>query len=922
MVLVGRVREESILDELLMGCSAGRGGVALVTGVAASGKTELMNAFVRHASEAGALVLSAMATRSESEIPFGVVDQLSHNALLAPEDVHEIQGAIEAGVLLADVRGSDPDRIHPEHAKVLARLHVALTRLSRCGSGPLVIAVDDLQESDRFSLQLLRYLARRITNQPVLMVLNVLSETTTGIPLFLMEIVGQSNTRRIRLEPLSGSATAQLMANFLESADVARLLPEYERLSGGNPLLVRGLLDDHRGGPGGPADRVPHVADGYRQAVTRSLRRTDPNAAEAAYGLAVLGLPRVNALVGRLLAVETDALERCEQILLRTGLLGPSGFRHPEARAAVLDSLDPARRGELHLRAARLLFIEGAPATEVAGHLLAADAAPDPWAVRLLLEAAEQVLSEDQVELAAEYSRLAHREAAEPDQRADVTLMLAQIDGQGSPVAAVRHCVTLTEALHEGKLNQSQAIQLVKYLLQQGPSEQAESALRHLCETLRQEGVATTSEWEAFRLWLGCTFPLLAGRFAPLTETSGQPRDSTNPYLQASRLLDGVLRGTLSEAGIDAVQEHLQTLGLNETTLEPLTVALTALVYADRQRAAVAWGDELLREARARNIPSWLGVLSSVMAKATVRSGDLAAAERHAAAALEWRPEIKYALATQALVRTARGDLDAAGGMLNRPLRSAVLENPSGLYYRHARGHYYLAIGRAHAALMEFRACGQDMRAWEMDLPSLVPWRSDLAQALIALGRTDEARELATEQLSALKRSWGRTRALTLRVIAEASGAECRPPLLAEALASLEESPDQVERSRIHGLLGRTHRLLGDADAAGRHIQRARQLAKDCQADGLLPGLPPEDEPQPVAAGRGAELIGIEDLSKAEQRVARLVSQGFTNSEVADKLFITVSTVEQHLTRIYRKLGLKHRSALQSLAEGVLVDSC
>jgi DNA-binding NarL/FixJ family response regulator len=60
-------------------------------------------------------------------------------------------------------------------------------------------------------------------------------------------------------------------------------------------------------------------------------------------------------------------------------------------------------------------------------------------------------------------------------------------------------------------------------------------------------------------------------------------------------------------------------------------------------------------------------------------------------------------------------------------------------------------------------------------------------------------------------------------------------------------------------------------------------------------------------------------LTFAERRVAALVAQGLTNREVAAQLFTTVATVEAHLTRIYRKLGMRSRTQLtRAVADGTL----
>ncbi|WP_179023889.1 LuxR family transcriptional regulator [Streptomyces sp. IMTB 2501] len=911
-----RDRELALLDDLLTEGSSGRGGVALISGPVASGKTELLNAFVQRASVAGVTVLSAVASHAECEIPFGVADQLSHNVSLPSGDVMEIQEIIQDSILLEGVTTVDPELVRPDHARVLAKLHAAMMRLS--SKGPLLVTIDDLHHADRMSLHFLRYLARRITNRRVLLVFNMLSGAAPAYPLFQAEILRQPNANRIHLEPLSSCGIAQILTSHMKRAEAERLLPRYEELSGGNPLLVNALLEDRLGDAEAMNCPVmPNTTQAYRQAVAVCVQRSDELTADVAHGLAVLEMSQATHLVGRLFSLESDAVQRCKYVLRRIGLLDHRGFRHPETSAAVLGSLDPSRRSALHLRAARLLFREGVPAAEVAKHLLAADHAGDAWAVPLLLEAAEHALHEDRMELAAEYTRLAHSGAVSPDQRAAVTLILAHIDGRVNPVAAGRRFGALAEALYEGRLQVGQAILLIKYLLLYRQVEQAEDALRHIGGTVRDMSATESSDWEAFRLWLGCTYPLVARNAADVLEEAGHkptpPQYTTDPQLQSAGLLNGVLRGELSQPDIDAGHERLRALQLSDETFDPLAMVLCALVYADRHGAALAWGTELLKESSERGVRSWVAVFGAIMAQAALRSGDLEAAESHARAAMDWSMGVEYATASLVLSLTIRGDLEAAGRLVSHPVDAAALQHPAGLYYQHAHGHYYLAINRPRAALLEFQACGQSMQSWGIDLPSFVPWRSDVAQALIALGREEEAREIANEQLSLLSPAQGRTRGLTLRVIAEASAAERRMPLLNEALKAIRDDPDRVEESRLLGYLGRTHYSYGDHGTAKRLMRQAREMAKECNAEGLSNMLYLADESPQEAVRDSSEPVGIEDLSKAEQRVALLAGRGHTNSEIAGKLFITVSTVEQHLTRIYRKLGIKHRSGLQSM---------
>uniref|UniRef100_UPI0014876444 helix-turn-helix domain-containing protein n=1 Tax=Streptomyces sp. I05A-00742 TaxID=2732853 RepID=UPI0014876444 len=101
--------------------------------------------------------------------------------------------------------------------------------------------------------------------------------------------------------------------------------------------------------------------------------------------------------------------------------------------------------------------------------------------------------------------------------------------------------------------------------------------------------------------------------------------------------------------------------------------------------------------------------------------------------------------------------------------------------------------------------------------------------------------------------------------------------------------------------LGRAHRELGDDAAARPLLARARDAALTCGATGLWRSLAPAARPA----------AGDDVLTGAEHRVASLAARGLSNREVAAELSIAVSTVEQHLTRIYRKYRIKHRRQLR-----------
>jgi DNA-binding NarL/FixJ family response regulator len=166
------------------------------------------------------------------------------------------------------------------------------------------------------------------------------------------------------------------------------------------------------------------------------------------------------------------------------------------------------------------------------------------------------------------------------------------------------------------------------------------------------------------------------------------------------------------------------------------------------------------------------------------------------------------------------------------------------------------------------------------------------------LDRREQAAELVAEQLRLP--GGNRTRGVPLRVLASVKEPGERLPLLLEAVDLLRERGDWFELALAFTDLSRTYQSLGRDDQAKMAARRARQLSKACAAQ-VVPD--PEDPAQPPDEPAAA-------LSAAERRVANLAALGHTNREISRMLHVTVSTVEQHLTRTYRKLNINRRTDL------------
>jgi DNA-binding CsgD family transcriptional regulator len=256
-----------------------------------------------------------------------------------------------------------------------------------------------------------------------------------------------------------------------------------------------------------------------------------------------------------------------------------------------------------------------------------------------------------------------------------------------------------------------------------------------------------------------------------------------------------------------------------------------------------------------------------------------------------------------------------------------MLETRFGPQYLYGRGRFALVSGQPQRALRDLRLCGELMGAWGLDVPEFIPWRVDAAEALIRLGEADEARALIERQLAGCGKRSRRVHGMALRVLAATTDRRHRAVLLRRAADLLQVSGDRYEHARALFDLIDAYHAIGEHRRAGMLGGRARALAGECHAGALGETVPrghrhgggPNGRPDGPAGEHVIEAARTTTspvLSDAEQRVAALAADGYSNREISGKLFITVSTVEQHLTRIYRKLNVSRRDDLPpSLAD-------
>ncbi|WP_026412964.1 helix-turn-helix transcriptional regulator [Actinomadura oligospora] len=974
MTMVEREFELTALRDDFARALDGQGRVVIIDGAAATGKTTLLRAFGEHAAATGALVLEAAGTAAGQNVTLAVLRQLVRGVGAPPGMSEEALWLLEDGLLgTAFVPGSaggtgTAEAPDAPFGTAMAR-ELAAVLLGHAETRPLVLLVDDAHAADGASLHWLAHLAHRLRTSRITLVLAATTAAGSGLPHLQAELLRRPYCRRLRLRPLSRRGQERLLAERVGAEAAARLAARCDELSGGNPLLVDALLKDGDATLRNTGDLTADAA--YTRAVVYVLRRAGVAASRVAKAMAVLTCPGTPALVARVLGEDPADLADAFDHLRGAGLCTEDGFRTPAIRAAVLDAAPSDDLTALHRSAASVLHEDGATASEVAGHLVAVNEPPRPWAAEILLTAAEQAVAAGDPRFAVACLRLARWGVVTPREGVRIAELLAAVEWRTDPAVAARLLPELGAGFQSGLLAEPGVLTLARHLAWAGRRDDAARALARSRPARFAPG-RLVREAAATRLLLATAFPGVANRL-PATPPNGlvdgrpAPRSNGRPGqlgdgrldgradgrpdgrpdgwpvagdlevagaaasgpLRAAAALAAVLSdGTATGAAFDPVavaQEVLAGAQPPTWSFEYVVAAASALVYAERPALAADWCDALLEREPGWRAPAERAALTVIQAVTAMRGGDLRAADQHARAALAWTSPLGWGVAigvpisVTVLATTAAGRLEEAATHLGVAVPEAMFETLAGLHYLHARGRYHLASGRPRTALADFLACGDRMTRWGCDVPGLVPWRVEAAWARLALGDRDEAAALARRQLALAGPGPSRARGAGLRVLASAADPVDRPGLLAEAVRVLEQGDDRCELALALGELGQA------LDAVGRHqparvaAQAAERVRRQCglptppAGTGASPGTGDRTPQDAWTSGSAADGGGEERaLTEAERKVAELAVEGRTNREIGEALRVTVSTVEQHLTRVYRKLAVSRRSELRT----------
>jgi DNA-binding CsgD family transcriptional regulator len=923
--LVEREREVRALEALLDSALAGEARVALIEGPAGIGKSRLLQLARRRGEAAGALTLTARSSELEREFPYGVVRQLFESELADPA-VGERALAGSAGAARPVFESLEPAPAAEAGDASFATLHgLFWLMLNLAADRPLVLVVDDLHWCDRPSLRFLAYITRRLEGLPVLLGVTLRTTEPGADPALLSEIANDLATSTVRPGPLTDDAVGSLVHAALGGEAADTFCAAVHTATGGNPLLVRQLLRALEAeGVQPDAASAGVVREIGPAAVARTvlvrLARLPREALAVARAVAVLGEGASLAAVAALADVDEDAVAQAAGTLARAEILRPEpplGFVHALVRDAVYREMPHSERGLWHARAVAALRELGAPANQVAAQLLSVPPRGEPEVAALLHDAGRAAFARGAPDAAIGLLRRALDEPPAPERRAGILLDLGLAEILVDGRAAVEHLRAAYEELTDPFARAQTAVMLTQVLTFTAAPDESHATARQAMAELPPELLDLRRRMQA---QLAVAVQWGAGRLDELDELV-QYRHGLDEPGAGARMLEAITALHLvyrAEPCADSVAliERASADGSLLEEDEGLFTAVVLMVHtmADREEA-LDYVEQMLRRSHRRGsqfgmlaVSVWRGWMHFCRGELVDASDSLRAAREELEAWHGAAGGDLYAAAHYGRTLFERGDLEGAQRIFDPAMREQMWTSLEGSrWWNGVECDLLLATGRAEEAL----ALSQRMRIEQphVENPAAVTWRSPQARALHRLGRTEEALTVAAENVE-IARRYGApsTVGRALRELGELRGDDGLDEL-AESVALIEGTPARLELAKSLAALGRALRHARRPSEAREPLRRALELADACGAAGLAEDVRTEL----YAAGarpRTAALSGAGALTASERRIAALASEGSSNRDIAQTLFVTPKTVEVHLSNVYRKLGIRSRREL------------
>jgi DNA-binding CsgD family transcriptional regulator len=893
--LLGRQREREVLGRLL----GGDGGVLVVHGEPGVGKTALLDWAVEEGRQLR--VLRTVGVEGEMELPFSALQQLCSPALDLSERLPDPQrDALSVAFGLSAGQAPNP---------FLVGL-AALGLLSEATQErPLLCVVDDAQWLDRASARALAFVARRLLAEKVALVFasREPGDALAGLPELHVEPLGHRDARTL----LESVLPARLDEHVLD-----RIVLETH----GNPLalleLPRGMTPIQlAGGFGLPA--VPLSAS-IEESFTRRLA-TLPGDGRRLLLIAAAdptGDPAIVWRAAQQLGVPGSIAEIIEaEDLLELGVRVV--FRHPLVRSAVYRAAGLNERRAVHRALAEATDPEIDPDRR-AWHRAQAASMPDEDVAAELERSAGRAQARGGLAAVAAFLERAAELTPAPANRAQRLLAAA---GAKRDAGALEAALGLLAGVEAGLLDELGRVR-VDLLRGQIALEQRRggeagrlllSAARHL-EPLDTE-LARETYLEALAGAMSSDVEVVGGAPAVAKAARAAPTGTVPPRRVdvlldafAIRLTDGYA------AAAPTLARALELLLAVDVGDEDVGRRLS--VSSTRNSNIVAlemWDDEALHRLAARQVQVardagalvHLQFALSFLARSHMLAGDLAAATL----TIDETRSIAEATGNPALVNAPmilaawRGHEPQASELIEATSEEAAARRWTSNSY--ARSVLYNGLGR-HDAARE--------AAWEAFQPNPIGYGSYLVPELAEAASRTADRALLESALGWLSE---RTRVISsewaigieARVRALLSEGEIAESLYRESITHLARTRVRIELARTHLVYGEWLRRQRRRLDAREHLRTALDMFRGMGAEAFAARA----ERELLATGERARkrtVDTLDQLTPQEEQVARLAAKGTTNREIAAQLFITQSTVEYHLRKVFRKLDVKSRTQL------------
>jgi DNA-binding CsgD family transcriptional regulator len=888
------------------------GGSVLFCGPAGIGKSTLLGVLADELAAHGGTVLRCAPAESDRRLPFVcLIDLLADvsddvlTTLPAP-----LRAALDAALLRGEHPTSDQSRLGVRLA-VLQVLQLLSDRsLSR--GGPILLVIDDLQWVDRPSAEVLAFVARRLTGDR----LRVLAaERVPDGEQPLHRSLCPPDVTELPVPPLTPRDVARLLLR-----DNGVLLPhgsvlQIHQLADGNPFyaLELGRAALRSGVPESPGRPLP-VPRRLRALLLDRLGELSERAQATLLLASAATRPSLTLLRAAghpEAAADLVAAEHCDLAVADDD--GIVRFRHPLIRAAIYAEVPSHRRIDAH---ARLADVVTEP-VERARHLALAKPHEDESVAATLMAAAASARRRGAPVTAAELAAMAadrtpwdsqqiraERRLVAAEHACDAGLRTEARTAAESVLADARSPRLRVRARLVLLRNAGQALHDLGPLIDDG-----------LADAAGDPGLeAPLRMWLAGRALLGgdtVEAAVQAARSAELATTAGDAATAVRALTRLAHLQslrgDPAARETVARA-IEIV-EHDPHAESWELERHQAVVELNDDDHPRAERRLLSLLRKVEETAAVEDTVAIMVTLAEVQSRAGQCRRAVETARRAMTLFSEAGVSCPPALYVAALAEANGGSAEAAAEYAERGARESAAVGDQLYLMRNLAvlGQVQLTTGDAPAAVETLCRVGEIGRRMDIRDPAVVRWQADLAEALVATGALEDARELI-DQTSKQALDFGRHTVLanlerSAALLAVASG------LPSDGVARLRDIADgQVGLDRARTLVA----LAGVERRCRRRAAARAALSEAYEICAAISATPWADRVRDELDRAGAQSRADHTvaLTVAEQRVAELVRAGSTNREVAAVLFISVKTVEATLSRIYRKVGVRSRTEL------------